>query len=96
MGKGAKEPDGAAGDQARGVARKRRSAQDAGFDRWLGKQLHAIYDPVLDEELPERLRLLIDQFEPRDESANAAEDRGDEEKMNGNRPQKRGGPVGGA
>ena len=50
----------------------------------------------LDEELPERLRLLIEQFEPRDESASAAEDREDEEKMNGNRPQKRGGPVGGA
>lgn len=75
MGKVAKEPDRAAQDPSeQASSRKRRSARDAGFDRWLGKQLHAIYDPVLDEELPESLRLLIDGFEPRDPGAAARND----------------------
>ncbi len=70
MGKVAKEPDKATqGPSEQALSRKRRSAKDVGFDRWLGKQLHAIYDPVLDEELPEGLRQLIDGFEPRDSGA---------------------------
>ncbi len=75
MGKVSKEPDKVAqGPLEQASSRKRRSAKDAGFDRWLGKQLHAIYDPVLDEELPENLRLLIDGFEPRDPDAAAKND----------------------
>lgn len=80
MGKDGKEPDDAAQSPSeQALSRKRRSARDVGFDRWLGKQLHAIYDPVLDEELPEGLRLLIDGFEPRDPDA-AAENDGKDKK----------------
>lgn len=96
MRKVAKEPDNTARSPAQGAARKRRSARDAGFDRWLGKQLHAIYDPVLDEELPEPLRLLIDQFEPRDAPASVAEDGEEEQEASDKRPQKRGGSAGGS
>ncbi|MEZ5906829.1 MAG: NepR family anti-sigma factor [Geminicoccaceae bacterium] len=63
-----------------GEARRRRSAKDAGFDRWLGKQLHAMYDPVLDEELPESLLELLNGFEPGSAGNPGAKDDGKEPK----------------
>jgi hypothetical protein len=41
-------------------------ALEPGFDRWLNKQLHQLYDPVLTEAVPEdMMRLLegLDQVE---------------------------------
>lgn len=39
-----------------------RSAIDAGFERWLDNQLHRLYDPVLNETLPDDIARLIEQF----------------------------------
>lgn len=40
---------------------------DPGFDRWLSRQLHNMYDQVLDEDIPEDLIDLIRDYpsEPR-------------------------------
>jgi hypothetical protein len=56
---------------------KRRSLLDAGFDRWLNRRLHELYDPVLEEPVPEGIASLLEGFdrkpdggdedEPRDE-----------------------------
>jgi hypothetical protein len=35
---------------------------DRGFDRWLNRQLHRIYDPVLGEPVPDEMLRLLDQF----------------------------------
>lgn len=35
---------------------------DRGFERWLNRQLHRIYDPVLGEPVPDELMRLLDQF----------------------------------
>lgn len=35
---------------------------DRGFDRWLNRQLHRIYDPVLGEPVPDEMMRLLDQF----------------------------------
>lgn len=37
------------------------AAEEQPFDRWLRKQLHAIYDEVVNEPLPADLVRLIDQ-----------------------------------
>lgn len=44
---------------------RRRSALEAGFDRWLDRQLHKIYDPVLDENVPDDLKKLLEKFDER-------------------------------
>jgi hypothetical protein len=36
---------------------------DQGWDRWLNRQLHRLYDPVLAEAVPDRLMRLLEQFE---------------------------------
>ena len=46
---------------------KRRSALETGFERWLDRQLHKIYDPVLDEGIPDDLACLLDGFDARTE-----------------------------
>ncbi len=33
-----------------------------GFDRWVRRQLHQLYDPVSNEPLPDRLADLLDRF----------------------------------
>jgi hypothetical protein len=38
---------------------------DRGFDRWLNRQLHRIYDPVLGEPVPDEMLRLLDQFGPK-------------------------------
>lgn len=42
---------------------KRRSPIDAGFDRWLDRQLHDIYDPVLNEAVPDEIERLLKEFD---------------------------------
>jgi len=44
---------------------KRRSSLDAGFDRYLSRQLHEIYDPVLNEAIPDEIAALLDEFDQR-------------------------------
>lgn len=60
-----KDKDDSAGS-GRGRADPRRRTAEASFDRWLEKKLHELYDPVLDEELPEELRKLLDAFDEGD------------------------------
>jgi Anti-sigma factor NepR len=36
-----------------------------GFDRWLNRQLHRHYDPVLGEPVPDEMMRLLTQFDPR-------------------------------
>jgi Anti-sigma factor NepR len=38
---------------------------DRGFDRWLNRQLHRLYDPVLGEAVPDEMMRLLEQFEPK-------------------------------
>jgi hypothetical protein len=38
---------------------------DRGFDRWLNRQLHRLYDPVLAEAVPDEILRLLEQFEKR-------------------------------
>jgi hypothetical protein len=42
---------------------RRRSSLDPGFDRYLARQLHQLYDPVLDEAVPDDLADLLERFE---------------------------------
>ena len=42
---------------------------ERGFDRWLNRQLHRIYDPVLGEPVPDEMMRLLDQFGPRPQPA---------------------------
>ena len=35
---------------------------ERGFERWLNRQLHRIYDPVLGEPVPDEMMRLLDQF----------------------------------
>jgi hypothetical protein len=41
------------------------SSEDRGFDRWLNRQLHKLYDPVLGEEIPDELSRLLEEFDQR-------------------------------
>lgn len=36
---------------------------ERGFDRWLNRQLHRIYDPVLNEAVPDEIMRLLEEFE---------------------------------
>ncbi len=36
---------------------------ERGFDRWLNRQLHRIYDPVLSEAVPDEIMRLLEEFE---------------------------------
>jgi hypothetical protein len=42
------------------------SSLDRGFDRWLNRQLHVFYDPVLDQKVPDDIATLLELFESRD------------------------------
>lgn len=54
--------------------RRQRSALDAGFDRWLSRQLHQMYDPVLGEPLPAELAELLSGFDERSGTPAAEDD----------------------
>jgi hypothetical protein len=45
------------------------SSLDRGFDRWLNRQLHVFFDPVLDQKLPDEIAGLLEQFESRDKQS---------------------------
>ena len=47
---------------------------ERGFDRWLNRQLHRMYDQVLTEPVPDELLRLLDQFEPKPPPAADEED----------------------
>lgn len=47
---------------SRGERMKRPSSLDAGFERYVARQLHAIYDPVLDEAIPDGIARVLEQF----------------------------------
>ena len=51
------------GEPLSGQRRDRRSRLDAGWDRWLDRSLHDLFDPVLDESIPSDLSELLDRFE---------------------------------
>ena len=44
---------------------KRRSSLDAGFDTYLSRELHQLYDPVLGEAIPDEIAALLGGFVPR-------------------------------
>lgn len=48
-----------------GTPPKRPSALEAGFERWLNTQLHKMYDPVLEERIPDELSRLLEAFDER-------------------------------
>jgi hypothetical protein len=41
----------------------RRSLTEPGWDRWLDRQIHQLYDPVLNEAIPAELRELLMRFD---------------------------------
>ena len=43
-----------------------KKSEDAAFDRWLNRQLHKVYDPVLGEPLPADIQSLLDKFDDKD------------------------------
>jgi hypothetical protein len=47
---------------------------ERGFDRWLNRQLHRLYDQVLAEPVPDDLLRLVDQFEPKPPPAQSADE----------------------
>lgn len=52
-----------------------KSALDCGFDRWVSKRLHQMYDPVLAEAIPEDMLRLLEGFdEPRKSAGDADPD----------------------
>jgi hypothetical protein len=47
-----------------GIGRQR-SATETDYDRWLDRRLHQLYDPVLNEDIPEEMMKLLMRFEER-------------------------------
>ncbi|MFC3124980.1 NepR family anti-sigma factor [Pseudoroseomonas globiformis] len=50
-----------------GSGRARKRTPDAAFDEWLQRGLHAMYDDVAQEPIPDELLRLIDQDRNRDQ-----------------------------
>ncbi len=42
---------------------------EQGFERWLNRQLHHLYDPVLSETVPDEILRLLQQFDAEAPSA---------------------------
>jgi hypothetical protein len=49
---------------------------DQGFDRFLSRELHRLYDSVLNEAIPEDLALLLQQFDERPKKPSDVDDKG--------------------
>jgi hypothetical protein len=65
---------------------RKRSRADAQFDSWLVDRLHRVYDPVLQEPLPEDLLRLVESFDNgNDKSEPAAPTTGEDEDDDGGR-----------
>lgn len=57
----ANDDDKVSGGGAKDVARATGKPNDRPFDMWLHKQLHAMYDEIASEPLPDDLLKLIDK-----------------------------------
>jgi hypothetical protein len=57
---------------------KRPSPLDAGFDRWLNRRLHELYDPVLAEPVPDAIASLLEGFDRKPEGGNGKREPRDE------------------
>lgn len=55
----------AGSEPARSEPMKRRSSLDAGFDTYLSRELHQLYDPVLGETIPDEIAALLAGFDRR-------------------------------
>lgn len=83
-----REHDGPAAEPAPSGAKPRPTGTGTampndGFDRWVRRQLHRLYDPAAAEPIPARLADLLDRFPSADDAADAAErpasaDKGDD------------------
>jgi hypothetical protein len=60
--------------RAASVARPRPRSNDRPFDMWLHKQLHAMYDEIASEPLPDDLLNLIDKDAAEETKGNSAEE----------------------
>jgi hypothetical protein len=45
---------------------------DRSFDRWLHRQLHHFFDPVLSERVPDEIMRLLEEFEDRPHDASGS------------------------
>jgi hypothetical protein len=57
---------------------RRPSPLDAGFDRWLNRRLHELYDPVLEEPVPDTITSLLEGFDRKPEAGNGKDEPRDE------------------
>ena len=46
---------------------------ERGFDHWLNRQLHRLYDPVLAEAVPDEILRLLQQFDERPDAPEECE-----------------------
>ncbi len=51
------------GKPGRKIAKRRKD--DTGVDQWFTRRLHDLYDPVLNEKIPDDLSRLLDDFAKR-------------------------------
>lgn len=45
-----------------GVMKKNSNEKTADFNDWLNEELHALYDPILEEPIPSDLRQIVDRL----------------------------------
>jgi hypothetical protein len=57
---------------------RRPSPLDAGFDRWLNRRLHELYDPVLEEPVPDAITSLLEGFDRKPGGGNGKDEPRDE------------------
>ena len=57
----------------RRAAPGKRTQTDAGFDSWLDRTVHKLYDPVLDEAIPDELAELLNRFESKHDKKGSSE-----------------------
>lgn len=62
------------GGRAGGPARSKPRSSDRPFDMWLHKQLHAMYDEIANEPLPDDLLNLIDKDAASNKKHDASEE----------------------
>jgi hypothetical protein len=60
--------------RAASAARPKPRSNDRPFDMWLHKQLHAMYDEIASEPLPDDLLNLIDKDAAEETKGNSAEE----------------------
>lgn len=55
-------PEASAPESKMGNSRKR---GEPGFDRWITKRLHEVFDPVVEEKVPDEFERLLEEFAQR-------------------------------